>query len=291
MRRSILLRVWNQRQPKLFWLIFACTLCLLALLSPHTSVPALAQASSSPSQHRELLPEAQVHPLPTTLAAWKAAEAGDYFSEIEPTPVGYLIWSNFPVTVFVEPIEESTSDRHASPPFLTPLAEQSQSWVEAVTQAIQDWQVYLPLELVETPDTADIAIWRSVPPLQALIPQKQQSEGSDSNPSARGIDLPRARSAETRYYLFVDRSGHFPGVLSHRFTIQLSPNQTFDYVQAAARHELGHALGIWGHSPLETDALYFAQVRYPPVISRRDINTLKRIYEQPTQIGWSVRQP
>ena len=98
----------------------------------------------------------------------------------------------------------------------------------------------------------------------------------------------RARSAETRYEFYVRHEANSGAVLSHRFTILLSPNQVGPYIKAAARHELGHALGIWGHSPLETDTLYFSQVRNPPPISSRDLNTLKRIYEQPTRLGWPV---
>jgi predicted Zn-dependent protease len=71
-------------------------------------------------------------------------------------------------------------------------------------------------------------------------------------------------------------------------TIQLSPDQSDRYTLATARHELGHALGIWGHSPLETDAMYFSQVRDSPEISIRDVNTLKHIYEQPTRLGWPL---
>ena len=76
--------------------------------------------------------------------------------------------------------------------------------------------------------------------------------------------------------------------LYHRFAILLSPSQTGNYLLAAARHELGHALGIWGHSKLQSDALYFSQVRNPPLISARDVNTLKRVYEQPTNLGWNI---
>jgi predicted Zn-dependent protease len=45
---------------------------------------------------------------------------------------------------------------------------------------------------------------------------------------------------------------------------------------------------MWGHSQLQADALYFSQVRHPPLISVRDVNTLKKVYEQSTSLGWPV---
>ncbi len=203
------------------------------------------------------LPPLQAHPLPPSLAQWQdATGSGDYFLEVKSLPVGYLIWSRFPVKVFIEPAGSPSS----------------QQWASAVLQAVREWSVYLPLDLVNHSETADIAIWHRRPPLR---------RSPDGN-------LTRARSAETRYEFYISHEADSPAMLSHRFTILLSPNQAGPYIQAAARHELGHALGIWGHSPLETDTLYFSQVRNPPPISARDINTLKRIYEQPTRLGWSV---
>jgi hypothetical protein len=34
--------------------------------------------------------------------------------------------------------------------------------------------------------------------------------------------------------------------------------------------------------------MYFAQTRDIPPISSRDINTLKKVYQQPTQLGWQM---
>jgi predicted Zn-dependent protease len=195
----------------------------------------------------------KVHPLPSTLASWEnKTNIGDYFDKITPTEVGYLIWSSFPVRVKIE-----------KPTGIS--AEQSQLWVNNVLQAVEEWSVYLPLEVVEKAEIADIKIFRKAPPLQ-LEPNSK---------------IPRARSALTSYETYTNNN-----ILLHRFTILLSPSQTSEYAKAAARHELGHALGIWGHSPLQTDVLYFSQVRKPPSISARDVNTLKRIYEQPTSLGW-----
>lgn len=214
------------------------------------------------------LPPPAVHPLPPFLAQWQDSEQqGDYFDAIEPTAAGYLVWSTFPVRVYIQP------------PDAADITGRTQAWSEAVQQALQEWAVYLPLTLTPDSATADISIWRAAPPLQPLAPQTE--------PNQPLIDrLPRVRAAETRYEIFVSAP---QSILSHRYTIHLSPNQTSSYTLATARHELGHALGIWGHSPLPTDALYFSQVRHSPPISHRDINTLKRIYEQPTRLGWELR--
>ncbi|MEH2193977.1 MAG: peptidase [Nostoc sp.] len=196
------------------------------------------------------------HPLPPTLAQWQdSTNSGDYFSQVTTTQVGYLVWSQFPIRVYVEPPKAVDE-------------KQAQAWVNGVLQGVQEWGNYLPLTIVEQSESADIAIARKQPPLQI----------------SPGSNIPRARSAQTTYELYTSNK-----ILSHRFTILLSPSQTGEYLIAATRHEFGHALGIWGHSPLKTDALYFSQVRNPSPISSRDVNTLKRVYEEPTILGWSLR--
>jgi predicted Zn-dependent protease len=193
----------------------------------------------------------QPHPLPESLEKWQDPNnQGDYFDKIESPNFGYLVFSNFPIKVY---IENPASD---------------QNWKENIASAILKWDNYLPLNLVEEPENADIEIIRKNPPLD---PQKK-----------------RASSAETRYQVSVKYTPQGFPYLSHRFTIWLSPTQTGKYIQAAVLHEFGHALGIWGHSPEPTDVMYFSQVREPPPISARDINTLKRIYQQPTRLGWPV---
>ncbi|MEA5516517.1 peptidase [Nodularia sp. UHCC 0506] len=201
------------------------------------------------------------HPLPPTLAQWQDdTNSGDYFSQVEKTQVGYLVWSQFPIKVYIERPQVASHT-------------QAQAWFNSVLETVQEWSVYLPLVVVEQPDIADINILRKSPPLQF----------------SRGGNFPRARSAQATYELYNSNINNNI-ILSHRFTILLSPTQTGVFLKAASRHELGHALGIWGHSDLPTDALYFSQVRNPPQISPRDVNTLKRIYEQPTSLGWSVNK-
>ena len=217
-----------------------------------------SSSSSSPSTLPTSPPSPKPHPLPPTLAQWQdSTNSGDYFSQVTQIQVGYLVWSQFPVRVYVEPPQAVNT-------------KQAEQWVNSVLQAVQEWNVYLPLAIVEQPTDADITIVRKAPPLQ-------------TSPNSK---IPRARSAQTTYEFYVSKNN----LLSHRFTILLSPSQTGQYLFAATRHEFGHALGIWGHSPLPSDALYFSQVRNPPPISPRDVNTLKRVYEQSTSLGWSVQE-
>ncbi len=217
------------------------------------------------------LPTPQTHPLPATLAQWQdVTSSGDFLAQVKLTPVGYLVWSKFPIKVYVEQPTDPTESSSSIKRF--------QEWVKAVLQAVQEWSKYLPVEVVAQPEMADISILRSRPPVQASL-----------NRETGQFNIPRARSAETRYEFYLRKAIGAPEeILSQRFTIQLSPDQTAEYTLATARHEFGHALGIWGHSPLETDTMYFSQVRNPPQISARDINTLKRIYEQPTRLGWPL---
>lgn len=204
------------------------------------------------------LPPLQIHPLPTLLTQWHGSE-DDYFAQIEATPVGYLVWSEFPIRVY---LKYGTEEGAA--------AERVKGWVEAVQQAIQEWNAYLPMVEVNKPD-ADIVIERTHPERRIRVRNGQ-------------LDIPRARAAETRFRFYLEDS-----ILRHRMTIQIRPGYG-ESTLATARHELGHALGIWGHSPLETDALYFSQVRYAPPISARDVNTLKKIYGQPTRLGFPLEE-
>ena len=35
--------------------------------------------------------------------------------------------------------------------------------------------------------------------------------------------------------------------------------------------------------------MYGEQTAQPQTVSQRDINTLRRVYQQPTQVGWSLQ--
>ena len=214
------------------------------------------------------LPPLQLHPLPLTLVEWQdPQDSGDYFDRISLSPVGYLIWSKFPVKFYLD------RPTHLNDPAAS--THRFRQWVDAVIEAITEWQDYLPLVEVKDPQLADIVIERTEPPLDASF-----------DPETGQLKIPRARSAQTSYDFYLTQDE--PPILRHRIIIKISPGLSKLSVLSASRHELGHGLGIWGHSDQETDALYFSQVRDLPSISVRDVNTLKKIYQQPTRLGWKL---
>ncbi|MFQ6042261.1 MAG: tetratricopeptide repeat protein [Candidatus Poribacteria bacterium] len=52
-----------------------------------------------------------------------------------------------------------------------------------------------------------------------------------------------------------------------------------DAVKAAILHELGHALGLWGHSPNPRDVMFYSAAATRP--TERDAATLRQVYETP----------
>ena len=138
-------------------------------------------------------PAPKTHKLPPSIARWQDnSNSGDYFAEIQKISVGYLIWSQFPIRI------------HIATPQLTNIT-QAQAWVNTVSEAVAEWNKYLPLEIVSQENLADIKIIRQAPPLKF----------------DRKLKRSRARSAQTSYHLYTQNN-----ILYQRSQILISPSQT-----------------------------------------------------------------
>ena len=231
-----------------------------------TAVLLISSSISRSHSTEDSLPPLKTHQLPEFLVNWQDISNEDYFEQIESTPLGYLVWSKFPVKVYVEQpkVVENTAAN-----------KRFRDWTLTVKSAITEWDRYFPLQETAERETADIVILRSQPEREITL-----------NPDTGLYNIPRAIAAQTNYTFYLTKN---PAKIALRMTVRVSDNFVGESLLATTRHELGHALGIWGHSPNEGDALYFSQVSQPPPISTRDLNTLKKIYQQPTRLGWNIQ--
>ena len=150
------------------------------------------------------------------------------------------------------------------------------NWAQGAREAFRIWQQMFPLELTAEPQEADIRFnW----------------EG--------GTDVENAAGEETDWVQFQREGDPLSGRKVALITIDLSRNWSKDEMRAIVLHEMGHALGIKGHSSSKGDIMYWQvqeknrQVRVPGVIypvawkslvskpSQRDLNTLIRLYNTP----------
>jgi predicted Zn-dependent protease len=154
-------------------------------------------------------------------------------------------------------------------------------WQQGAREAFDIWSKVIPLQLVALPDEADIRMgWEEAP-------EEAEHSGEESD-----------------RVLYRHEGSELAGRRVAIITVDLSRNWSKDEMRAIVLHELGHALGIKGHSDNKDDLMFWrmketthrVRTPYHPIIwkslvkqpSQRDINTLIRLYNS---AGYVARMP
>ncbi|MBY0449611.1 MAG: tetratricopeptide repeat protein [Cyanobacteria bacterium] len=162
-------------------------------------------------------------------------------------------WSTFnrAITLYIEPAPQGV--KNFQPAFISNVKQAMAVWFQALDNRFN-------LKLVSTPEQAMIRVnW-----VNGIDTVGHSSEKGTSYTA--GLTLPSIRN---------DRLEHMDVRIS-TFDILQKP-QTPAIISAVAVHELGHALGILGHSRNPADIM-FAQQTPRTQLSKGDVNTIRALY-------------
>lgn len=186
-----------------------------------------------------------------------ATNEDNYLADVEEG--GILVrWSvKSPIKLYVE--KSPVGIRNFEPSFLANVKRAMDAWMKALGNRVSYVQV-------DRPDHADIKVtWVNT------IDTHGHTTESGTTYTA-GVTLPEINN-ERLVAMDVKLS---------TFDIRQKPQST-DEIYLLALHELGHALGLRGHSDNKSDIM-FAQNQNVSVLSRRDINTIRKLYGQEVDV-------
>ena len=163
--------------------------------------------------------------------------------------------------VWVEPVVGDPPDRW------------QKRWLTAVTAALDTWSNHLPVVLVNTPEQAHVRLLRQRPP------RRRTASGWRASNGRSRLQLVKVR-----------RQGVWR--FEPEVAVLVSPELRATALQATALHELGHAFGLWGHSPDPGDAMAVHQGKVPVLqLSGRDRETLNWLRRKDTAFGDPKQHP
>jgi predicted Zn-dependent protease len=161
--------------------------------------------------------------------------------------------------VWLEPADHQPPDRW------------EQRWTLALESALSVWEEVLPITRVMSPAQAHIQIFQQRPPRRRIGSKWRASNGRS-----------RLQVVE------VQRQGQWR--LEPHVDVLVSPELRASGIEATAVHELGHAFGIWGHSPQPDDVMAVHQNQTPVLnLSKRDQDTLNWMYQKATKFGQLIQ--
>lgn len=176
------------------------------------------------------------------------ATADDYFNRITVASAGRLTrFDCMPITIYVGPIPLA-EELHAE--YLHNLEVAFSLWEEASQEGLQ-------FERVSSPTQADIRLnWTH----KSMRLHRNDKIGEAS----------LVREGPDKFYVEIMI------ILRDACTLKLLDHNV---IRAAILHELGHAVGLWGHSPHPGDVMFHAAAAMKP--TKRDIATLRAVYATP----------
>lgn len=213
----------------------------------------------------------------TPLTAHEHANpASDYFNYI-------TLFSDGRITRFTEmPIQVYISQTIKDSPYLPELRHAMQEW-ETATEKLITFQE------TETSEQADIHISAGetilITHMDTRLGSAELTRIYNSTQIIISSDTTE-QTKETKINIEQEQHSESKNELDFKVNIILILESdgtidklTQEEVRAVCLHELGHALGLWGHSPYEGDINYAVVTAQRP--SERDINTLRKLYNTP----------
>lgn len=183
------------------------------------------------------------------------ADAPGYGAALRPTPWGWIHRRRW--CVWVEP-----------PAGTGAALTRASQWHGAVDTALATWGQLLLLERVQDPAAAQILVRRQRPP------RRRDGQGGW-----------RASHGRAEWQMDLVERGQGLS-LEALITVQVGADQRPAAMAATLLHELGHAFGLWGHSPRSGDVMAASPGPVPQVeLSERDRATLQWLLDQPSAIA------
>lgn len=229
--------------------------------------PVTSKRSSNPPQLKALPAAKLDHSSPgtaatseqsTTTAPSDQVDDSDNYIAALAGPSGLRHWNQnkFPLKVYIAPGNT--------------VSGYQEDFRSAVEQAFADWtkssNEKMTFKFQDTPTSADIIV-RWTANANDLLPASQAGK--------KQFVLQEAGQARVR---------NWQGIIDHSdiYILTTSPSSAYERsyksVHTVALHEIGHSLGLIGHSPDPSDVMY-STVAHQQLPTRRDIATLNVLYK------------
>jgi predicted Zn-dependent protease len=187
------------------------------------------------------------------------ADAPGYALALRPSPWGWLHQRHW--CVWIEPPAGEGAAR-----------QRAEQWHQAAREALAIWGELLQLEVVSDPQAAHVLVQRRRPPLRLSAPEERRASHGRAEWRVQEVE----RAGEIR--------------LEPMVTVLVGADQRPAAMAATLLHELGHAFGLWGHSPHPDDVMAAVPGPRPSLqLSLRDRSTLDWLLQQPSLMGQDLR--